>query len=66
VAIPARNVVNGEERVFTHAADVVDEVIDARMLLGLHFRSADEDGADIGRKIAQQIRRTWLRAPTVR
>jgi hypothetical protein len=61
VSIPARNVVSGEERVFKHAADVVDEVIEARMLLGLHFRSADEDGADIGRKIAQQIRQTWLR-----
>jgi hypothetical protein len=32
-------------------------VIEARMLLGLHFRAADEDGAEIGRKIAHQIRR---------
>jgi hypothetical protein len=39
------------------ASDVVDEVIEARMLLGLHFRAADEDGAEIGRKIAHQIRR---------
>ena len=61
VPIPTRNVVTGEERVFKQAADVVDEVIEARMLLGLHFRSADEDGAEIGREIARQIRRTWFR-----
>jgi hypothetical protein len=28
---------------------VIDEVVEARMLIGVHFRSADEDGADIGR-----------------
>jgi hypothetical protein len=61
VLIPARNVVSGEERFYRRAEQIVDEVIEARMLLGLHFRTADEDGADIGRRIARQIRRTWLR-----
>jgi len=61
VAIPARNVVSGEERFYRSADEVVDEVIEARMLLGLHFRSADEDGADIGRRIAHQIRRDFFR-----
>jgi hypothetical protein len=56
VLIPARNIVNNEERFYRKASDAVDEVIEARMLLGLHFRSADEDGADIGRKVARQIR----------
>ena len=56
VSIPTRNIVTGEERFYGNASDVVDEVIEARMLLGLHFRSADEDGADIGRKVARQIR----------
>jgi len=60
VTIPAVNIVSKEERVYTRAADLVDEVIEARMLLGLHFRSADEDGGEIGRKIAHQIRRHWL------
>jgi len=59
VAIPVRNVVTGEERIYRSANDIVDEVIEARMLLGLHFRSANEDGADIGRKIATQIRRSF-------
>jgi hypothetical protein len=60
VGIPAKNVTTGEERVYRKAAQVVDEVIDARMLLGVHFRSANQDGAEIGRRIAEQIRRTWL------
>jgi hypothetical protein len=60
VYIPARNVVTGEERFYRRATDVVDEVVEARMLLGIHFRSGDEDGADIGRKIARQIRRDWF------
>jgi len=61
VLIPARNVVSGEERFYRRAGQIIDEVIEARMLLGLHFRTADEDGAEIGRKIARQIRREWLR-----
>jgi hypothetical protein len=60
VSIPVRNVVTGEERFYRRATEVVDEVVEARMLLGIHFRSADEDGADIGWKIARQIRRDWL------
>jgi hypothetical protein len=59
VVIPARNIVSGEERFYDRASDLVDEVVEARMLLGLHFRSADEDGAEIGWKIARQIRREW-------
>jgi len=61
VFIPARNVFTGEERFYRKAGDVVDEVIEGRMLLGLHFRSADEDGADIGRKVARQIRSRWFK-----
>ena len=61
VLIPARNVVSGEERVYRRAALLVDEVIEARMLLGVHFRSADEDGAEMGRKIARQIKRKGLK-----
>lgn len=61
VYIPARNVMSGEERFYRSARDVVDEVVEARMLLGLHFRSGDEDGADLGRKVARQIRNHWFR-----
>jgi hypothetical protein len=61
VQMTARHVATGEERVFSKAAAVVDEVVEARMLIGVHFRSADEDGAEIGRRIAAQIRRDWFK-----
>jgi hypothetical protein len=60
VSIPARNLVSGEERFFRKASDVVEEVVEARMLLGVHYRFADEDGADIGRKVAGQIHARWF------
>jgi hypothetical protein len=55
-SIPARNLDTGEERVYQRAADVVNEVVEARMLLGVHFRSADEDAAEMGRRIAARVR----------
>jgi hypothetical protein len=61
VTIPARNIISGEERFYGKASQVADEVVEARMLLGVHFRSADEDGAEIGRKIARRIKWRWLR-----
>jgi hypothetical protein len=64
VFIPVRNILSGEERFFRKAKEVVGEVIEARMLLGLHFRSADEDGAVIGRNIAGRIRSLWFKRKT--
>lgn len=61
VPIPARNVLSGEERIYRTASLAVDEVVEARMMIGVHFRSADEDGAEIGRRIAAQIRRERFR-----
>ena len=43
------------------ASTLVDEVVEARMLLGLHFRTGEEDGAVIGRQIARQIRSRWFK-----
>jgi hypothetical protein len=42
--------------------DAVDEVIDARVYSGIHFRKADEDGAEIGRDVAHDgLRRNFER-----
>ena len=59
--IPARNIASGEERVYRRAKDVVDEVVEARMLLGVHFRAADVDGAEMGHRIAEQIQRRFAK-----
>jgi hypothetical protein len=43
---------------FSHA---LKEVIDARVWGGIHFRTADEQGAVIGKKVAHWLRKHWLR-----
>ncbi|MBY5162568.1 vanadium-dependent haloperoxidase [Salsipaludibacter albus] len=42
----------GLTRSFTRLSDALDEVVDARVWSGIHFRTADEDGARIGRDVA--------------
>jgi hypothetical protein len=61
VLIPAHSVGTNTDRSYRRAKDVVDEVVEARMLIGVHFRTADEDGAVIGRKIAGQIRSRFFK-----
>jgi hypothetical protein len=42
-------------REYHRLTDVVDDTIDARVLQGLHFRSADVQGARIGRQVAEWV-----------
>jgi hypothetical protein len=42
--------------------DAVDEVVDARVYSGIHFRKADEDGAELGKDVARDgLRRNFER-----
>jgi hypothetical protein len=43
----------GRTRSFTRVSDAVEEIVDARVWSGIHFRNADEDGARIGEQIAR-------------
>ncbi|HZB23063.1 MAG TPA: vanadium-dependent haloperoxidase, partial [Gaiellaceae bacterium] len=43
----------GLTRSFTRLSQAIDEVVDARVWSGIHFRTADEAGAQIGKQIAQ-------------
>jgi len=43
----------GLTRSFTRFSQAIDEVVDARVWSGIHFRYADEDGAKIGREVAR-------------
>jgi hypothetical protein len=45
----------GFERRWDGLSQGVDAVIDARIYAGIHFRSADEDGVVVGRRLA----RSW-------
>jgi hypothetical protein len=42
----------------------VDEVIDARVYSGIHFRNSDEAGVRLGRQVAQFVTTHALRQPT--
>jgi hypothetical protein len=40
-------------RRFSRFSDAVDDVVDARVYSGIHFRTADEDGARMGTQVAR-------------
>jgi hypothetical protein len=42
----------GFSRSFTRFSDAIEDVVDARVWSGIHFRNADEQGARIGRRVA--------------
>jgi hypothetical protein len=56
ISFQATNPVGGPTRSFTSLSQAVDEVVDARILEGIHFRHADEAGAKIGRDVARWVR----------
>jgi hypothetical protein len=50
--VPDAPEVTREYATFT---DVIDDTIEARVLQGLHFRTADEQGAEIGTNVAEWV-----------
>jgi hypothetical protein len=40
-------------RHFHKANDLRDEIIETRILAGIHYRSSDEAGVELGRKVAR-------------
>ena len=42
----------GQTRQFDRLSDMLDEVIEARIWGGIHFRTANVQGAGIGRRVA--------------
>jgi hypothetical protein len=48
-------------RLFRRFSEAMNEVIDARILLGIHFRFADEDGRRLGQQVASWAFRHFLR-----
>ncbi len=50
-------------RRYTSFSQAADEIVDARVWSGIHFRTADEVGAKIGRQVARwREGRFFLRA----
>lgn len=46
---------NQDTREFTRFSEAAQEVVDARVLLGIHFRFADEASRNIGEKVADWV-----------
>ena len=53
--------VGGLTRSFTSFSQTVEEVVDARIWSGIHFRTADEASAKIGKQIAQYRHARYFR-----
>ena len=45
----------GVSRAYRRLTDVIDDTIDARVYQGIHFRTADEQGATLGREVARFV-----------
>ena len=52
--------VTGESRHYERFKDAVEEVNNARVWAGFHFRYADEDGSKLGRKVARFVVTTFF------
>ncbi|WP_028066716.1 vanadium-dependent haloperoxidase [Solirubrobacter soli] len=61
VAFSATSTKSGTTRSFTRLSDVLREMIDARVWAGIHFRTADIQGARLGAKVAryEHLRYGW-------
>jgi hypothetical protein len=55
------SLVTGETRQYERFSDVVEEVNNARVWAGFHFRYAQEDGSRLGRKVARFVVRNFFR-----
>jgi hypothetical protein len=47
-------------RSFDRFSDALEEVIDARVWAGIHFRTADEQGAVLGKKVAHYLKNHYF------
>jgi hypothetical protein len=54
----------GVTRTYRKFSKITEEVDNARVWGGIHFRSADQDGSAVGRKIADIVMRDFAKAPS--
>ena len=45
----------GEQRVFHHFSDLTDEVLNARIWAGIHFRNPDQQAENLGAQVEQYV-----------
>lgn len=52
----------GEQRFFTRFSDVTNEILEARIWAGIHFRNADAQAAELGGNVEHYIHTHWFAA----
>ena len=57
---PAGTMGLGSTRNYSAFTDVIDDMIEARILGGLHFRTADVNGAELGRRVADFVDKNYF------
>jgi hypothetical protein len=62
----ATSATSGTTRSFTRFSQAIEEIIEARVYSGIHFRSADEQGARIGKQVARWRERHYFDPVTCR
>jgi hypothetical protein len=53
--------ITGTTRTYARLHDAVDDVVEARVLAGFHYRNSDLEGAELGRKVAGYVAGHMLR-----
>jgi hypothetical protein len=61
VAFELDSTVTGTIRQYARFSEVAEEVQDARVWAGIHFRFSTDDGAEIGRQVARLVTRNHFR-----
>ena len=59
--VHGRTHARGTARTYTRFTDVVRDTIDARIYLGIHFRTPDVHGANLGKKVADWVASHYLK-----
>jgi hypothetical protein len=60
ISFSAFSIRTGTTRSFERLSQALKEVIDARVWGGIHFRTADEQGAVLGKKVAHYLRQHYF------
>jgi hypothetical protein len=60
VAFTAFGAGSGTSRSYTRLSEAIKEIIDARVYAGIHFGTADVQGAIIGKKVARWAQRHYF------
>jgi hypothetical protein len=64
VDVDLRSAVTGDLRHYDSEQAWLDDVVDARIWLGFHFRDAMDDGRLLGNQVADQVVTAWFAPPS--